>query len=98
MRSYEATPSKTCQEGYTEGMSAEEVSSLMQIPLVRFNWLPNDIAEIAPQVEPYGLPHFDDSGGMTCVIRISYPDFLPTFYLRRKNKVQPGLTAMSIRI
>lgn len=77
---YEPTPSITCREGYTQEMSLVQVSKLMNIPLIELTWLPDDI-QSEPLIEPYGLEHVDDSGNVTCVIRIVYPtiqiDVLP---------------------
>jgi hypothetical protein len=76
MGTYEATPARSCREGYTEGMSAAEVSALMQISLIEFDWLPSDIAGETPDIYPHGLQHFDDSGDVTCVIRVEYPNLV----------------------
>ena len=45
---------------------------MMEIPLIRLGWLPPDIASDTPKIYPHGLEHFDDSGDVTCVIRVKY--------------------------
>jgi len=70
------SPSPTpidCSKGYRDGISPEEISRLMEIPLIELNWLPDDL-ETAPQIKPHGLEWVDSSNGVTCAIRITYPN------------------------
>ena len=68
------TPSRTpinCAEGFNEGMSPAEVSTLMNIPLLKMTWLPSDLGT-SPDVRPHGLQSVDSSNGVTCIIRMTY--------------------------
>ena len=63
---YERVRPEDCLRGYSESMSAEEVSQLLNTPLVMLTDIPDDILEV-PNVQPYHVSAIE-----ICGLQITY--------------------------